>query len=158
MSTSNQKWTNEKLSLPSDIRRCFLGQPRLAPLSGGDNIYRLRTNRQDQCGTAIHESAWWFPRETYQRILSQAARTGLQITSCGRAGLAVPPRFNQDFDTLVICRLLRSGFCWRGQALPQPWSETIRFQLSGGFEQLWIPGLDPGDYRFEFFGNLVGRT
>jgi hypothetical protein len=152
------RWTDPDLVLTQNAASCFLGTPVLTPLSVGTRIYRLRSNQQDQPGNSINESPWWFPHETYQRILGHVARSGLEFRTAARAGLAVPPRFNQDFDTLVICRLLHSGFCWRGPALPQLWGSQGDYRLPGGFEQLWIPGLQPSEFRYEFFGNMVERV
>lgn len=154
MSTST--WTDPNLPLPPDIAECFQGVPRRIHLEEDTKIYRMRTNRQGDgvVGSNIWESAWWFPASTYDRIVSRAETSGKSVTVAARSGLAVPRRFNTDYDTLVIMRLQRSGFAWAGPAAPQKWSETVkvRVQLSGGFEQWWIPGLEQIDLKYVYFG------
>jgi hypothetical protein len=146
------KWTDPNLTLPTKVAECFQGLPERIHVPEGTEIYRLRTNRQDVVGNAIWESPWWFPKNTYNQIVGRGARTGMGVKVSARSGLAVPSRFNPDFDNLVIMSLLRSGFAWAGKAAPQKWSETFQVQLSGGFEQWWLPGLDQIDLRFKYFG------
>jgi hypothetical protein len=153
---STQNWTNEKLTLPSEVAKNFLGAPRLIPLFLGENIYRLRTNREGCLGNNILESPWWFPKETFREIVSRADKTKSPIRKIGRQILQVPKRFNEDFDTLVVFVLLRSGFAYRGQASPQTGVEGNNGRLLQA-DQLWIPGLQPNDVRFKFFGNIEER-
>lgn len=149
---SQPKWTDPDLPLPADVAACFQGLPERIRLREGTEICRMRTNRQEVAGNAIWESPWWFPRQTYNRIVERATRTGLPVKIAARSGLAVPKRFNADFDTLVVMALQRSGFAWAGPAAPQKWSQTFQVRLSGGFEQWWIPGLEQIDLRFKYFG------
>lgn len=146
------RWTDPNLTLPPDVAGCFQGLPRRIELAAGTEICRMRTNRIGLPGDNIWESPWWFPRATYRRIVERAMQTGSPVRVVARSGLAVPKRFNHEFDNLVIVALLKSGFAWAGPAAPQKWSETFKVQLSGGFEQWWIPGLEQGDLRFRYFG------
>ena len=151
---SSEKYTNPNLPLPAEVAACFQGLPERIHLEEGTAIYRLRTNRQNVDGNAIWESQWWFPKATFDQIVGRAQSTGLSVTVSARSGLAVPRRFNPDFDTLVIMTLQKSGWAWAGSAAPQKWSETFQVQLSGGFEQWWIPGLEQIDLRYKFFGSV----
>lgn len=147
-------WTDPNLSLPSNIAECFQGLPQRIPLAEGTSIYRLRTNRQDGAGSAIWESPWWFPKNTFDQIVGRAHRYETSVTVAARSGLAVPRRYNADFDTLIIVTLQRSGWAWSGPAAPQKWSEAFQVRLSGEFEQWWIPGLEQIDLRYEYFGGV----
>src|SRR5436190_13988365 len=156
---SAQTWTDPELRLLASAKSCFAEFPRpgLVPLANDTVIYRLKTNVTEKElksveGTAIEESPWWFPRETYDAIIQKAGKARGNISGCARVGLAVPPRFNRDFDTLVAVTLLRPGFAYRGIASPQSYQKDSDFQLPGGLEQLWIPGLQRKDFRFKFFG------
>lgn len=151
---NSAKWTDPNLPLPGEVAECFQGIPERIHLEEGAAIYRLRTNRQDVVGNAIWESPWWFPKATFDQIVGRADRTGSSVTVSARSGLAVTREFNPDFDTLVIMTLQRSGWTWAGPAAPQKWSETFQVQLSGGFEQWWIPGLEQIDLRYKYFGGF----
>jgi hypothetical protein len=146
------KWTDPYLPLPPEVAECFEGLPSRIEVPQGTEIYRLRTNRQEAAGSNIWESPWWFPETTFKQIASRAARSGMGVTTSARSGLAVPPRFNPDFNNIVIVSLVRSGFAWAGKTASQKWSETFQVRLSGGFEQWWLPGLEQIDLRFKFFG------
>jgi hypothetical protein len=158
------RWTDPALQMPEEIRNCFAISPRpeLVPLPVSTVIYRLRTNVSDRefksvAGSAIEESPWWFPTETYNAILRLACRASGDITGSARVGLAVPAGFNRDFDTLVEVRLTKAGFAYRGAAAPQPVAPGADFILRGGLIQLWIPGLLGRDFRFNFFGSINDR-
>ena len=154
---NNFKWTNPQLPLPADVAECFSGKPKLIGLAVWDEIYRLRTNRLEADGTGILESPWWFTSRTFSQIVGRATRANVRITTSARSGLAVPPRFNTDFDTLVVFQILVPGFAYCGQASPQKWMKDGNTLLSGGMEQLWIPGLQKEEVRFKFFGNIEDR-
>jgi len=149
---NNPRWTDPNLPLPADVAQCFQGLPERIALPVDTEICRLRTNRLGMSGDGIWESAWWFPRATQNKIVSRSVRSGSSVRIVARSALAVPKRFNADFDNLVIVALQKSGFAWAGAAAPQKWSETFKVRLSGGFEQWWIPGLEQGDIRFRYFG------
>jgi hypothetical protein len=149
---SKYLWTDPYLPLPTEVAECFSGLPERISVPEGTDIYRFRTNRQEAAGNNIRESPWWFPKQTYGRIAKRAFGTGLGMKTAARSGLAVPRRFNEDFDNLVIVTLLRSGFVWAGKAAPQKWSDTFQVRLSGGLEQWWIPGLKQIDLHFKYFG------
>src|SRR5579863_9935161 len=109
------KWTDPYLPLPPEVAECFEGLPSRIEVPQGTEIYRLRTNRQEAAGSNIWESPWWFPETTFKQIASRAARSGMGVTTSARSGLAVPPRFNPDFNNIVIVSLVRSGFAWAGK-------------------------------------------
>jgi hypothetical protein len=117
----------------------------------------MRSNRQGVEGTNILESPWWFSRQTFNTIVGRAARANARITTAARSGLAVPPRWNEDFDTLVIFLLLKPGFAWAGPAAAQTWQKGGTTRLNGGLTQLWIPGLAQHEVRFKFFGSVEER-
>jgi len=148
------KYTDHNLLLPPEIAECFQDLPERIALLEGSETNRLRTNRQDLTGNAIWERPWCFPKVTLVQIVGRAGRTGKSVTVAARSGLAVTREFNPDFDTLVNMTLQRSGWTWAGPAAPQKWSETFQVQLSGGFEQWLIPGLEQIDLRYKYFGSV----
>src|SRR5688572_12235721 len=124
------KWTDPELALTVEATACFRLPVQRISLDVGERIYRLRTNRANKAGASLvksredrtnpdHGSPWWFRRETFDAIIRRAQQNRGNITAAGRAGLAVPVRFNTDFDTLVIYRLVRRGFAWSGPAADQ---------------------------------------
>ncbi len=158
------RWTDPELALPEDVRSCFALAPRpeLIALPVNTVIYRLRTNVSDRefktvMGSAIEESPWWFPKQTYDSIIRAAGKARGNISGAARVGLAVPERFNRDFDSLVSVTLTKAGFAYSGKAAPQSYGKDSEFQLPGGFTQLWIPGLLRRDFRFNFFGSVLDR-
>jgi hypothetical protein len=158
------RWIDPELELSAGARSCFTLAPRpeLVPLPVNTIIYWLRTNVTDRefktvSGSAIEESPWWFPKETYDAIIRSATKARGNMSGVARVGLAVPPRFNRDFDTLVSVTLRSSGFAYRGLASPQSYGKDADFYLPGGMVQLWIPGLLARDFRFNFFGSINDR-
>jgi hypothetical protein len=59
---------------------------------------------------------------------------------------------------MVVFSLLRRGFAYQGPASPQKLMEDGNTTLAGGLEQMWIPGLQHGEVRYKFFGNMAERV
>jgi hypothetical protein len=151
------KWTDANLPLPKEFAADFDGAPQRIALQVGTEICRMRSNGLGVEGTNILESPFWFSRQTFNAIVGRATRANARITTAARSGLAVPPRWNKDFDTLVIFLLLKPGFAWAGPTAAQSWQEGGARSLSGGLTQLWIPGLAEDEVRFKFFGSVEER-
>ncbi|WP_150757110.1 hypothetical protein [Pseudomonas fluorescens] len=100
------------------------------------------------------KSPWWFPKETFDKLVGISSKADIPISSVARAGLAVPPRWNPEFESMISFTTLVSGFAYKGIAAPQYLFEQRGEKLSGGFVQLWIPNLKGSQVLLKNFGGV----
>lgn len=159
---TNQDWQDPCLRLSEEASNAFTHDP--APkhtfIESGFLMYRLRTKistleqhknpRNRPVGSNILKSPWWFTEQTYNKLIEGDD----EITSKARKLLAVPERFNKDFDNLVIIKTRMSGYCFKGLTSPMPIEKDGNEFLQGGHEQLWIPNLQPNQIDIIGYGDV----
>lgn len=161
-------WIDRHFPLPPDKRLCFSSkfEPGLICLPIGTRLYRLRSPassiRIDCFGKVVVErplgggvlGEWWFDDVTYREIIDMSEQTDLGIDCIARLGLAVPIRFNLDFNTLIILSTLVAGCAYFGEAAPQSVEPFGLDTLPGGFNQLWVPKLLREQVLFQNYGGV----
>ncbi|MCX7103309.1 MAG: hypothetical protein NTX38_17960 [Methylobacter sp.] len=157
-------WQNACLRLNDEARNAFTSNPapELIWIPNDFIMYRLRTkitsisqykspdSSPRPVGSNILKSPWWFTEDTFEKLINGQG----SITSTAREMLAVPTRFNADFDNLISIKTKVSGYCYLGLTSPMSLVENGKEYLKGGFEQIWIPNLQPSQVNILAYGDV----
>lgn len=142
---------------PGD-QAAFVGTPSRELFRAGTRLYRLVTPSLNE----ILMARWWFPKESWDRLLVLVRKTGCTVQEAVRSRLAVTREWNPQMSQLCIVRLEVDAYGWIGKTKHQPATGSDRdVLLLGGFDQAFVPNLgssgSPGsaaNVRFVFHGPI----
>ena len=124
---------------PPAARTAFSSLPIKTLFPGGTDLLRFITaenRRTGDQGNQIFGSPWWFPKKTFQRLVSHADPRGLGIGDVARIDLAVPKAFNAKMEWICVIYLTQPVYGWFGKAARQLATVQANIYFGGGGEQI----------------------